>query len=317
MITALATKCEALTETRVESIKALISAHITAKDVDNNPGTSLLAGVVRLAYTDCIGGCDGCVNVADEKNAGLEQYIDQLDEFYDPDYTQIMSRADLWALAAIVALEDAANNCNGPSCGTPEVPTITFRFGRVDCAESPKTTTSQTIPDAHNVETDEFTVLGNANDLNLSDDEIVALMGAHTLGKARKANVGFNGAWVQKKALLNNGYYVDMIDSSLGWTQSDLNAGNNRAARWQWDQGQRMMLNTDMNLYKELDLSANDGSSACTYSSCPDASTKAKVEAYAASNTLWISEFGPAFEKMIENTDETLKDLYTTLTTTE
>ena len=41
-----------------------------------------------------------------------------------------------------------------------------------------------------------------------NENEVVALMGAHTLGEANKANSGYSGPWVKgEKYYFNNNYY--------------------------------------------------------------------------------------------------------------
>ena len=67
-----------------------------------------------------------------------------------------MSRADFWALSAIVAVEEATRQTNqvfcagkGRWCKFPSFP-INFQYGRKDCPTSPfypNTTTQETGPE--------------------------------------------------------------------------------------------------------------------------------------------------------------------------
>ncbi len=36
----------------------------------------------RLAFHDCIGGCDGCININDKDNAGLGHIVKSLENIY-------------------------------------------------------------------------------------------------------------------------------------------------------------------------------------------------------------------------------------------
>merc|ERR1712112_586579 len=44
--------------------------------------TSALATMVRLSFHDCVGGCDGCVNIENDTNNGLADLIAALDLVY-------------------------------------------------------------------------------------------------------------------------------------------------------------------------------------------------------------------------------------------
>ncbi len=54
------------------------------------------------AFHDCVSTkCDGCVNLANPDNGGLEEPIDALESIYMPDgeesdHSEAMSRADFW-----------------------------------------------------------------------------------------------------------------------------------------------------------------------------------------------------------------------------
>ena len=102
-----------------------------------------------------------------------------------------------------------------------------------------------------------------ANEFGFDDNETVALLGAHTLGRASSENSGFSGTWINGEAnFFNNEYYkVDcyiilvcvkhiisqkLVDSSLTWRHRDAGTDN-----WQWNVPQEVfMLNVDVALYK-------------------------------------------------------------------
>jgi Peroxidase len=73
-------------------------ASMIASDADLAPK------FLRLIFHDCIGGCDGCVDLTNPENFGLEKPIDALERVFEQ-HGGIVSRADLWALSATVAVD--------------------------------------------------------------------------------------------------------------------------------------------------------------------------------------------------------------------
>jgi hypothetical protein len=175
---------------------------------------------IRLGFHDCVpddqlnGGCDGCVDLSNADNAGLDIPIDALrpivDTYASPAYG--LSRADIWAMAALVASEVSQNDISFPM----------EYIGRVDCEKAhdicykeneseqpcqenrgprrplpgPDMTTSQLLH-------------WFATTFNFSAKETTAIMGAHSIGGAHRENSGFDGAagWVNNPDRLSNGYY--------------------------------------------------------------------------------------------------------------
>lgn len=105
---------------------------------------------------------------------------------------------------------------------------------------------------------------------NFNADEAVAILGAHTLGRANAADTGFEGPWVSSNNVLNNEYYTTLSDASLKWAQvkAPTNLGKIQWQRMTPDNRPLMMMNADMCLYKNLTLNATGGSK-CTYATCP------------------------------------------------
>lgn len=66
---------------------------------------------VRLAFHDCIGSCDGCVDTSNPSNFGLDDPIEDLAPIVEA-YSPNLSRADIWVLAGMVAAEVAQENNN-------------------------------------------------------------------------------------------------------------------------------------------------------------------------------------------------------------
>ena len=89
--------------------------------------------MVRLTFHDCVGGCDGCLNVNDQENAGLGDLVSSLEAVYQSGGpSDIISRADMWALLGIWAVEQtiAKNNEECEDCGTVPDLEVDFKWGR-------------------------------------------------------------------------------------------------------------------------------------------------------------------------------------------
>merc|ERR1712123_449983 len=226
---------------------------------------STLATTVRLAFHDCVGGCDGCLNINNADNAGLADIVASLDTVYtDNGYDSVLSRADFWALAEIYAVDKTIelNNadCEEDDCEVPDSGLV-FQWGRVDCNTAPYTDVDVGLPSA----------------------------------KLDHANV---------MSFFANEYYKKLVDSSLTWRHRDAGTDN-----WQWNVPQEVfMLNVDVALYKDITPDAV-GESACDFNTCADAPTATAVEAFAASNEVWITAFTKVLTKMIAHGSTGLSDL--------
>ena len=95
--------------------------------------------------------------------------------------------------------------------------------------------------------------------MGMTERQVVALIGAHTMGRTSPENSGFQGPWAPPETTLDNGFYRFLVLTGLGWHQSELNfpqAPPGANPRYQWDDitvdrsrnpdGGLMMLNTDM-----------------------------------------------------------------------
>ena len=41
-----------------------------------------MAKMIRIGFHDCVGGCDGCLNVDNDSNAGLSGIVSTLEDLY-------------------------------------------------------------------------------------------------------------------------------------------------------------------------------------------------------------------------------------------
>jgi len=287
-----------LSSTEVEAIKKKLRSVVRG---------SALPTAVRLSFHDCVGGCDGCLNVNNHDNAGLADLVASLDTLYLANsYDSLLSRADFWALAGVYAVDKTIelnnDDCDEDDCEVPDSGLV-FQWGRTDCDTAPYTDVDVGLPSAL---LDHANVMSFfAGEFGFDDNETVALLGAHTLGRASSDNSGFSGTWINGEAnFFNNEYYKKLVDSSLTWRHRDAGTDN-----WQWNvPGEVFMLNVDVALYKDI-LVNSVGESSCDFTTCAAAPTATAVDAFAASNDAWITEFTKVYTKMLAHGNFTLSDL--------
>ncbi|CAN4083456.1 unnamed protein product [Withania somnifera] len=159
--------------------------------------------MLRLAWHDAgtydaktrTGGPDGSIrNEVEYKhaaNSGLKIAIDLCEEIKarHPKITY----ADLYQLAGVVAVEVTGG------------PTIDFVPGRKDSSSSPD---EGRLPDAKQGPKhlrDVFYRMG------LSDKDVVALSGGHTLGRAHPERSGFEGPWTKEPLKFDNSYFLELL----------------------------------------------------------------------------------------------------------
>ena len=111
---------------------------LTLIPTDGNQRAGILGGFVRLAFHDAgtydrnnpetSGKSDGCVDLSAPDNAGLSTLIDLLAPVVNR-HSLIMSRADIWNLAANTIINFSTPNRGG----TLNIP---LRYGRIDVADA-------------------------------------------------------------------------------------------------------------------------------------------------------------------------------------
>eukprot|EP00931_Biecheleriopsis_adriatica_P082273 TRINITY_DN556_c0_g1_i1.p1 TRINITY_DN556_c0_g1~~TRINITY_DN556_c0_g1_i1.p1 ORF type:complete len:860 (+),score=217.26 TRINITY_DN556_c0_g1_i1:58-2637(+) len=222
-------------------LQVVSSVHRLLADATNQ--ADMLGGIVRLAVHDAMtwdvvsstGGADGCVDLEAAENKGLESVISDLESVVQSAAGDL-SRADIWILAANVAIEYAGG------------PKLDFEAGRIDansCAGF-----ADRLPDAEqgHLQIEQTFV----QQLKFSAREVTALMGAHVLGRAEPLNSGYSGSWVPRNDRFTNAYFDDLLN--VRWHRQSLPSFGGKA-RTQWN-GRRntMMLNTDIEL--AFDISA-------------------------------------------------------------
>lgn len=250
----------------------------------------ILGGLVRLAFHDAgsfdgtTGGADGCVDVDALENRGLSAVIESLAPVVSS-VSGILSRADVWALASAVAIEAAGG------------PQLSFSFGRADsesCAGQ-----GSRHPNAEGNHDHIRDVM--VTRLGFTEQDVVALLGAHVLGRATPGISGYDGAWVRRSDRFTNDYFRDLL--VVPWRKADRpNFEGN--ARTQWNgRGNTMMLNTDIEI-------AFDTSTGCTRAGgrggggngrCQRAAHgfSDAVTEFSVNQDAFFTAFAPAFQSLV------------------
>jgi len=193
-------------------------------------------------------------------NAGLTIARDLL-EGIKKKYPNI-SYADLYTFAGVVAIE---------SLGGPK---ILWRPGRSDtpCVEHVKPTPHDRLPDASQGSQhirDIFYRMG------FDDKEIVALAGAHALGRCHTDRSGFHGPWTRSPTSFTNAYFQELLNNK--WTQKKWKG----PLQYEDPTGELMMLPADLAFIQ-------------------DPAFKKYVEIYANDQDAFFKDFALAFAKLLE-----------------
>jgi hypothetical protein len=126
---------------------------------------------VRLGFHDCVGGCDGCVDMNNPANSGLHLPMDALLETVNF-YQNQLTGADVWALAALASADAMQRNAPG------RVPYTFDYYGRDTC---PDTRGGPSVDMPSNHITTEDLLDFFAAEFGFDTRQTVAIMGAHTL----------------------------------------------------------------------------------------------------------------------------------------
>ena len=173
--------------------------------------------------------------------------------------------ADLWTLAGTVAIEEM------------DGPVIPWQGGRTDYVDESKIPPRGRLPDATKA-ADHLRFIFYR--MGFNDQEIVALSGAHNLGRCHSDRSGFEGAWVNNPTRFSNQYFRLLL--SLQWRKKTLKNGIEQYINYDEDsETELMMLPTDMALKQ-------------------DAEFLKYVELYARDKDRFFEDFTNVFAKLME-----------------
>lgn len=169
----------------------------------------------------------------DPANAGLQHAR----LFLEPVKAQHpwITYADLWTLAGVTAIK---------AMGGPDIP---WYPGRTDYVDDSKLPPRGRLPDGA-LGADHVRAIFYR--MGFGDREIVALSGAHNLGRCHTANSGFEGKWVNNPTRFSNQYFRLLVSEE--WKEKKLESGTVQfAAVDPVTEDELMMLPTDMALVKD------------------------------------------------------------------
>jgi peroxiredoxin len=251
------------------AVKKAIEAIIPREGYDDG---SIGPVLVRLAWHASgtydaktgTGGSNGAtmryeMEAKDEANNGLENAR----RFLEPIKQQFpwITYADLWTFAGAVAVEYMGG------------PHINWKPGRIDYVDESNVPPNGRLPDGAKGQDhlrDIFYRMG------FNDQEIVALAGAHNLGRTHADRSGFDGPWVPSPTRFSNTYFKLLLNEE--WTLGKSPAG----------------LDQFYDPDKELMMLPAD------YSLIVDPKFKVWVEKYADDKDLFFKDFADAFSKLLE-----------------
>ena len=231
-----------------KSARGALADLIDKSEARRGDGTSLGPTMVRLAWhsagTFCArtgtGGSDGgrmkyCPESAWGANAGLAD-VRAVVEKVAQDHG--LSRADAYTLAGVVAVAHM---------GGPEVP---WAAGRSDAADGSTSPPDGRLPDA-----DKGSLGGTVAHLRaifyrmgFDDRDIVALSGAHALGRCHEEASGYWGPWTFAETTFSNEYFRLLLGET--WTLKTTHNGRKWKGPDQFEDssGKLMMLPSDVAL---------------------------------------------------------------------
>jgi cytochrome c peroxidase len=225
------------------------------------------------------GGSDGATMRFDPEakfgaNAGLQIARDLLEPIKKK-YGDSLSYGDLWTLAGVVAVKQM---------GGPSVP---WRPGRVDAKDGSKCPPDGRLPDASKDQKHVREIFGR---MGFNDQEMVALCGAHALGKCHTDRSGFKGPWTFSPVSFTNAYFTELLNQKWVKKTTDEIVKDGKHVKTEWrgpeqfvdeKTGSLMMLKTDLALIK-------------------DPQFKHWVDIYAKDQSKFFEDFSKAFAKLLE-----------------
>ena len=199
----------------------------------------------------------------DPANAGLQHarvFLEPVKEEHS-----WITYADLWTLSGVVAIKEM---------GGPSIP---WKGGRTDYVDDSKLPPRGRLPDGAQGSDHLRWIFYR---MGFNDQEIVALSGAHNLGRCHSDRSGFEGAWVNNPTRFSNQYFRLLL--SLQWKKKTLKNGVEQFVNYDEDtETELMMLPTDIALTQ-------------------DPKFRKWVELYARDKDRFFEDFSKVFAKLVE-----------------
>lgn len=266
----------------LNAVRSSVMELIEKDEEGRGDGTSLKGTFIRLAWhcsgsyrkSDNSGGSNGAMmRFKPEANYGNNAGLDLARAALEPIKAKHpeMSYADLYTYVGVVAVEESGG------------PTVPFRLGREDFLDGSKSDPNDRLPNAtmgsFKKTTDHVrAILGR---MGFNDREIVALLGAHAMGRCHTTRSGFWGPWTNAETTFSNEYYRLLVEER--WTPKVTHNGKPWTGPDQFEDptGKLMMLPSDMVLIGDPEF-------------------RKYVEMYAKDEDLFFKDFAMAFAKLLE-----------------
>ncbi|EIW79236.1 cytochrome c peroxidase [Coniophora puteana RWD-64-598 SS2] len=171
-----------------------------------------------------------------------------------------ISYGDLWTLGGVVAVQEM---------GGPKIP---WRPGRIDGFAKDATPDGR-LPDASQGSSHVRNIFYR---MGFNDQEIVALVGAHALGRCHTSRSGYEGPWTFSPTTFTNDFYKLLFDETWVWKK--------------WSGPKQL----EDKKTKSLMMLPTD------YVMVSDKSFKKYAKAYAEDNDLFFKDFSAAFSRLLE-----------------
>ncbi|KAL2808858.1 heme peroxidase [Aspergillus granulosus] len=209
------------------------------------------------------GGSNGAtMRFAPESDHGANAGLKIARDFLEPIKAQFpwITYSDLWTLAGSCAIQELGG------------PVIPWRPGRQD-RDVAACTPDGRLPDASKSHDHIREIFGR---MGFNDQEMVALCGAHALGRAHTDRSGFEGPWDFSPTVFTNEFFKLLVDEK--WQQRKWNGPTQFTDK---TTKTLMMLPTDIALVKDKEF-------------------KKHVDRYAKDSDVFFKEFSDVFVKLLE-----------------
>jgi len=265
----------------LNKVRASIVQLIEQDAEKRDDGTSLAGTFIRLAWHSCgtykaadnSGGSNGArMRFSPEASYGNNAGLDLARAALEPIKQQFpeISYADLYTFSGVVAVEEA---------GGPKIP---FAIGRTDDQDGSKSDPKDRLPNADMGSRSKTIshmreIFGR---MGFSDQEMVALLGAHAMGRCHTTASGFWGPWTNAETTFSNEYFRLLLEER--WSPKFSHNGKVWTGPDQYEDstGKLMMLPSDMALLA-------------------DPALKKWVEIYAKDENKFFTDFAAAFSKLL------------------
>ncbi|CAJ1955315.1 unnamed protein product [Cylindrotheca closterium] len=265
----------------LDKVRASIVNLVDANAEKRGDGTSLAGTFIRLAWHACgtydkkdgSGGSNGArMRFKPEASYGNNAGLDMARSVLEPIKKEFpdLSYADLYTYAGVVAVEEA---------GGPKIP---FSLGRVDELDGGRSDINDRLPNAHMGSFKNVTehIRFVFSRMGFTDQEMVALLGAHAMGRCHTDRSGFWGPWTNAETTFSNEYFRLLLEER--WSPKTTHEGKPWEGPDQFEDstGKLMMLQSDMALIA-------------------DPALKKWVEIYAKDEDRFFKDFATAFSKLL------------------